>query len=60
VVTDNSNFIIDINFGAIREPSTLDTSLKSIPGIIETGLFLDYADIAYVGKRGTIEKIVRK
>jgi ribose 5-phosphate isomerase A len=60
VVSDNSNFIIDIDFGPIREPKTLDARLKSIPGIIETGLFLDYTDIAYVGKRGTFEKIVRK
>jgi ribose 5-phosphate isomerase A len=60
VVTDNSNFIIDIDFGAIREPGTLDARLKGIPGILETGLFLDYADIVYIGKRGTFEKIVRK
>ncbi len=59
VVTDNGNFIIDIDFGAIREPSALDASLKGIPGILETGLFLGYAGVAYVGKRGTVEEIVR-
>ena len=59
VVTDNGTFIIDIDFGAIREPSALDARLKDIPGILETGLFLDSADVAYVGKRGTVEEIVR-
>lgn len=59
VVTDNGNFIIDIDFGAIREPNVLDARLKGIPGILETGLFLDYAVVAYVGKRDTVEEIVR-
>jgi ribose 5-phosphate isomerase A len=59
VVTDNGNFIIDIDFGAIREPSALDARLKGIPGILETGLFLGYAGVAYVGKRDTVEEIVR-
>jgi ribose 5-phosphate isomerase A len=59
VVTDNGNFIIDIDFGAIREPSALDVRLKGIPGILETGLFLGYAGVAYVGKRSTVEEIVR-
>ena len=49
VVTDNGNFILDADFGPIDDPVMLERKLKSIPGVLETGLFLGYADIAYVG-----------
>lgn len=49
VVTDNGNFIIDADFGAIADPSGLERDLKAIPGVIETGLFLGYAGLAYIG-----------
>lgn len=37
--TDNSNLIADCNFGQINEPLKLHAELKSIPGVVETGLF---------------------
>ena len=49
VVTDNGNFILDADFGPIDDPAMLERELKSLPGVLETGLFLGYADIAYVG-----------
>jgi ribose 5-phosphate isomerase A len=49
VVTDNGNFILDADFGPIDDPVMLERQLKSIPGVLETGLFIGYADIAYVG-----------
>ena len=49
VTTDNGNFILDADFGPIDDPAMLERELKSIPGVLETGLFLGYADIAYVG-----------
>ena len=58
VVTDNGNFIVDADFGRIRDSSRLDRSLKMLPGVLETGLFLKMADSAYVGRRdGKIEVI---
>jgi ribose 5-phosphate isomerase A len=58
VVTDNGNFIVDVDFGPINAPKNLDSKLKSIPGVIETGLFIEMADIAYVGTRvGTVQKL---
>ncbi len=55
VVTDNGNFVIDADFGSIEDPSTLENQLKSIPGLVETGLFLKMTDRAYVGcKDGTV------
>lgn len=49
VVTDNGNFILDCDFGSLRNPHDLESKLGSIPGVVETGLFLDLADLAYVG-----------
>ena len=61
VVTDNGSFIVDVDFGPINTPKELDSKLKSIPGVIETGLFIELADIVYVGTRvGTVQKLESK
>jgi len=49
VVTDNGNFILDVDFGIITDPNTLNTQLLSIPGVLETGLFCNMAQSAYFG-----------
>jgi ribose 5-phosphate isomerase A len=38
-VTDNGNHIIDCGFGTITDPAALDARIKTIPGVVETGLF---------------------
>jgi len=60
VVTDNGNFVVDVDFGPIRAPKELDFQLKSISGVIETGLFLGIAGVVYLGKPDGVEKLVRK
>jgi len=60
VVTDNGNFVVDVDFGPIRAPKELDLKLKSISGVIENGLFVGMADIVYLGKPDGVEKLVRK
>ncbi len=57
VVTDNGNFILDVSFGPIDNPKELNQTLKTIPGIVETGLFVDMADIVYVGGKKTVRKM---
>jgi ribose 5-phosphate isomerase A len=57
VITDNGNAIIDANFGKIAKPGELDTKLKMIPGVLETGFFVGLSDIAYLGTSSAIEKI---
>jgi ribose 5-phosphate isomerase A len=60
VITDNGNYIIDANFGEIKEPLSLDRCLHVIPGLLETGLFLGLADIAYIGTENSVEDIIKK
>jgi ribose 5-phosphate isomerase A len=59
VVTDNGNFIVDADFGAMETPRKLDAGLKAIPGVLETGLFLDYAHIAYIGTKDSVIEMKR-
>lgn len=60
IITDNGNFIIDADFGLIKNPTELERKLKTVPGIVETGLFVGMADIVYFGKRDEVEKLERK
>ena len=57
VVTDNGNLIIDADFGPVENPEELDGRLRMIPGVLETGLFLGYADLAYIGTRSGLRRI---
>lgn len=47
-VTDAGNLIYDVRAGAIDDPRALDMALRSIPGVVETGLFIGRADIVVV------------
>jgi ribose 5-phosphate isomerase A len=50
VVTDNGNFILDLKFPEpILDPSKATQELKMLPGVIETGLFVDMTDEVHVG-----------
>lgn len=37
--TENGNVIFDVEFESIRSVKTMETDIKSIPGVIEVGLF---------------------
>jgi ribose 5-phosphate isomerase A len=54
-ITDNSNYILDCDFGKIEEPEVLENQINSIPGVVENGLFTRLADEVIVGsKQGII------
>ncbi len=54
VVTDNGNFVIDAKFGPIPDPSGLEASLETIPGVVATGLFTGFCNrtTVVVGETG--------
>lgn len=54
-VTNNSNYILDCSFHAIPDAQTLHGQLKMIVGVVETGLFINMADIILVGTKEGIE-----
>lgn len=51
VITDNMNFIIDAHFGEIKDPKDLHFKIKTIVGVVDTGLFIGHADKAYFGEQ---------
>lgn len=49
VVTDNGNFLIDWEFEGVQDWMAVERILQNVPGVIETGLFLNMTDVAYFG-----------
>jgi ribose 5-phosphate isomerase A len=59
VITDNGNFVIDVDFGTIEDPLSLAKMISPIPGVVEHGIF-DNLDELYLARAGEVEKIRRK
>lgn len=49
VVTDNGNFILDWVFDKIHDWEKVNQQIMMIPGVVETGLFVGMASVAYFG-----------
>lgn len=60
VVTDNGNLLVDAYFRNLRRPDIVHERLKKIPGVVETGLFLEMCDVAYVGRKDGRVDILRR
>jgi ribose 5-phosphate isomerase A len=50
--TDGGHLILDLACGAIPDPKALGAALDLIPGVVEHGLFIGYADQVIVGEAG--------
>lgn len=60
LVTDNGNFIVDADFGILENPSELHEKIIHIPGVVDTGLFINMASMAYIGERNGKVLILKK
>lgn len=49
VITDNGNFIVDVQFKTIENPADLEKDLNAIPGVVENGIFAGIVDEVLVG-----------
>jgi ribose 5-phosphate isomerase A len=49
-ITDNSNYIIDVDFGLIEEPEFLSAALNNVEGLLVHGIFLGLASKVIMGK----------
>ncbi len=60
-LTDNHNQIYDLTFeDGIADPAALERELAILPGVVESGLFIDLAHRLYLGKPdGTCEVMTR-
>ncbi len=49
-ISDNGNLIVDLHLKKkIRNAAKLDQQLKNIPGVLETGLFINIANMVIIG-----------
>ncbi len=54
--TDNGNWILDCHFGRIDQPLVLDSGLKSIHGVVATGIFVGLVNDVVLGHEdGTVQ-----
>jgi ribose 5-phosphate isomerase A len=58
-ITDGGHFIIDCTIGAIPEPERLEAVLHSIPGVVETGLFIGLCGIVLMGTPKGVKEFKR-
>ena len=49
-ITDEDHYILDLHLGRIGGPKALALMLNTVPGVVETGLFIDIADAVIVGR----------
>lgn len=59
--TDNGLMILDCRFpGGLEDPAVTDAYLAMMPGVAESGLFIDLATFALLGRTdGTVERLER-
>jgi ribose 5-phosphate isomerase A len=58
-VTDNGNLILDAAVTAIANPAALDATLRAIPGVVGTGLFVGIAHAVMVWDGGRARTLTR-
>jgi ribose 5-phosphate isomerase A len=59
VVTDNGNLILDAAVTAIADAAALDATLRAIPGVVDTGLFVGMVQAVMVWDGGRARTLTR-
>ena len=59
VLSDNGNLIFDCAVGPIADPAGLDLTLRRIPGVVGTGLFVGLAQAVLVVEDGRATTLTR-
>ena len=59
VITDNGNFVMDVDFGIIDDPRSIAARISPIPGVVEHGIF-DNLDELYLAREDGLVRIKRR
>ena len=59
VITDAGNPVYDLFAGTLPDPAEMDRQLHSIPGVVETGLFIGRADVVIVAGSLGVRRLER-
>jgi ribose 5-phosphate isomerase A len=57
LLSDNGNAILDWNHGPIDDPAALEKDLKSMTGVVDSGIFAGVADAVIVAGRTGVRKL---
>ena len=57
-VTDCGNYIADLDLSSIDDPQSLQNNIKSIAGVVETGLFIGMAHTIIIGSETGAQVLV--
>ncbi|MHB1637097.1 MAG: ribose-5-phosphate isomerase RpiA [Thermoplasmataceae archaeon] len=49
-ITENGNPIVDCQFKSIKDPGTMEKTIKMIPGVVEVGLFVGMTNLSIEGR----------
>jgi ribose 5-phosphate isomerase A len=55
LVTESGNYLADVDIRVKFLPEDIDYAAKNIPGVLETGIFIGYADKALLYSAKGIE-----
>jgi ribose 5-phosphate isomerase A len=56
-VTDSGNRIFDCGFGPIADPARLEEHIRSVVGVVDSGLFIDRADWVFVANTDGVHRL---
>lgn len=59
-ITDNGNLIYDCHTGPMADAAAFAATLRSIAGVVETGLFLDGVERAIIGEADGSTRVMRR
>jgi ribose 5-phosphate isomerase A len=60
LVTDSGNFTLDCETAPLADPAMTKRAIDSIPGVVDTGLFLGTAERVLVVNGGCVRELRRK
>jgi ribose 5-phosphate isomerase A len=56
-ITDNGNYILDCNYGAMEYPAIVSEQLKNVIGVVEHGLFIGMADKVIIARADGVAEL---
>jgi ribose 5-phosphate isomerase A len=57
LLTDENNYILDCMAGPLADPAATAKAIRSIVGVVEHGLFLNFADIALIAGDDGVQEL---
>ena len=55
LITDNGNHVLDCEVSALERPGEVDQAIIRIPGVLDTGLFVELADAVIIQRGEDVE-----